>query len=274
MKYMTFNNSCSYAGVANLLLDYSIDIEDYEIAIKTKVPYIFKYDDHCKRYISGSMLQEDKYYNFYLQNLGLNLIGNRLSPKEAIKFLNNLKCNSMIGLNVLNGSKHALIYNGFEDDKYIFMNNKRRDSNAPDFYQFSLEELLNKMDDTVCISYLEKKHIDAKIDLSKEMKASSFYLKQYENDILTFCNKTQNIEALNKSMNTLFHAFFLDVYSMMAIIEENQLCKEIEDLRTPYLKSLKLGKSLKLCEYISIECFKKAINDYENILHTSILVDL
>lgn len=34
MKYMTFNNSCSFAGVANMLKDFSIDIEDYNLAIE------------------------------------------------------------------------------------------------------------------------------------------------------------------------------------------------------------------------------------------------
>ena len=44
MKYMTFNNSCSYAGVANMLEDFNIHMEDYELAIEMKVPFIFKYD--------------------------------------------------------------------------------------------------------------------------------------------------------------------------------------------------------------------------------------
>ena len=40
MKYMTFNNSCSYAGVANMLEDFNINIEDYELAIRMRVPFI------------------------------------------------------------------------------------------------------------------------------------------------------------------------------------------------------------------------------------------
>lgn len=46
MKYMTFNNSCSYAGVANLLEDFEIEIQDYELAIEMRSPYIFKYDEY------------------------------------------------------------------------------------------------------------------------------------------------------------------------------------------------------------------------------------
>lgn len=31
IKYQTFNQSCYYAGLANLLLDVGIDVDDYVI---------------------------------------------------------------------------------------------------------------------------------------------------------------------------------------------------------------------------------------------------
>lgn len=36
MKYMTFNSSCSYAGVANMLDQYSVDTNDRSIAMGMK----------------------------------------------------------------------------------------------------------------------------------------------------------------------------------------------------------------------------------------------
>ena len=42
MKYMTFNSSCTYAGLANMLMERGIDVEDYEIALEMKLPFLLK----------------------------------------------------------------------------------------------------------------------------------------------------------------------------------------------------------------------------------------
>lgn len=39
MKYMTFNRSCSYAGLANFLEDYSINFEDFEHSLFVLLQY-------------------------------------------------------------------------------------------------------------------------------------------------------------------------------------------------------------------------------------------
>ena len=41
IKYMTFNSSCSYAGLANMLLRYGVDTQDREIALAAKLPFLF-----------------------------------------------------------------------------------------------------------------------------------------------------------------------------------------------------------------------------------------
>ena len=55
VKYMTFNSSCSYAGVANLLSFYGIDTDDRTIALEMGLPFFFDCEDGC--YSSGPMLQ-------------------------------------------------------------------------------------------------------------------------------------------------------------------------------------------------------------------------
>lgn len=46
MKYMTFNSSCSYAGLANMLEKIGIDVEDYDDFenIKFVMPMIVEFD--------------------------------------------------------------------------------------------------------------------------------------------------------------------------------------------------------------------------------------
>lgn len=64
------------------------------------------------------MLQEDKYFNYYLQKLGLRFIENEFNREDALIFLRNLNNKAMLGLNI-NGM-HAVIYCGTENGKYIF----------------------------------------------------------------------------------------------------------------------------------------------------------
>ena len=42
MKYMTLNSSCAFAGVANLLEQYGVDIEDRDLCLGMKLPYLFE----------------------------------------------------------------------------------------------------------------------------------------------------------------------------------------------------------------------------------------
>lgn len=51
MKYMTFNSSCAFAGVANMLSAFDVDVEDRDIALGMKLPYIFAQEDSA--YLGG-----------------------------------------------------------------------------------------------------------------------------------------------------------------------------------------------------------------------------
>ena len=68
MKYMTFNFSCSFAGVANMLAQYGIETTDRDIALTMKLPFLFAYADGA--YLSGPMLQSAGWFDLYLNPLG------------------------------------------------------------------------------------------------------------------------------------------------------------------------------------------------------------
>lgn len=260
MKYMTFNNSCSYAGVANMLEDFNINIEDYELAIEMKVPFIFKYDEKWGRYISGAMLQEHKYFNYYLQKLGLSFIENQFNKEDALIFLHNLNNKLMLGLNI--NRMHAVIYCGIENGKYIFLNNRRKDSNEPKYYKYDLSELREKMNQNVVIGYIEKGIGNLGFDIKEEMENSILCLEKYRSEVENFCTKGQDVNSLKCAMDSLFRALFLDVYSMMDILGETELVKLIAKVRADYLKAMNLNKTLNLSEYISLRELNKIIDEY------------
>jgi hypothetical protein len=257
---MTFNNSCSYAGVANMLEDFNINIEDYELAIRMKVPFIFKYDETWGRYISGAMLQEHKYFNYYLQKLGLRFTENQFNKEDALISLHNLNNKAMIGLNI-NGM-HAVIYCGIENGKYIFLNNRRKNSNEPKYYKYDLDELRKRMNQNIVIGYIEKDIGNLGFDIKEEMENSILYLEKYRSEVENFCTKEQYVNSLKWAMNSLFRALFLDIYSMMDIIGEKELVKLIAKVRADYLNAMNLNKTLNLSEYISLSELNKIIDEY------------
>lgn len=268
MKYMTFNNSCSYAGVANLLGDFEIEIEDYELAIEMKSPYIFKYDEYFKKYISGTMLQNEKYFNYYLRNKDLKFVENKFEKEEVLDYLNSLKGKAMIGLIMDNGRGHGVIYLGVKDGKYLFLNNKKKDSDEVDYFNYSKEELEKRLMDTTFIGYIEKNLESRKesIDQIEEIKNSIRVLDEYKSRLIDFSKKEQSIEALKEAMDSCFRALFLDVYSMMEIIGEEELVLEIGQIRKDFLTAMKLNIPLKLSNYISIEQLKSIIERYKEII--------
>lgn len=70
-KYMTFNSSCSYAGLANMLLRYGVDTQDREIARDMKLPFLFACEED--EYRAGPMLQGAQWFNLYLHPRGLEM---------------------------------------------------------------------------------------------------------------------------------------------------------------------------------------------------------
>ncbi len=268
MKYMTFNNSCSYAGVANLLEDFEIEIEDYELAIEMKSPYIFKYDEYFKKYISGAMLQNEKYFNYYLRAKDLKFIENKFEKGEVLNYLNSLKEKSMIGLIMDNGRGHGVVYCGVKDGKYLFLNNKRKDSAEVNYFNYSKEELEQRLMETTFIGYIVKKLKSRKenTDQIEEIKDSIRVLDEYKSRIIVFCKKEQSVEALKDAMDSYFRALFLDVYSMMQIIGEEELVLAIGQIRKDFLAAMKLNIPLKLSNYISMEEFKSVIERYKDII--------
>lgn len=60
MKYMTFNSSCSYAGLANLLAFYDIDVSDRGIALDMGLPYLFTKDQEKYRFLNNKWENSDE----------------------------------------------------------------------------------------------------------------------------------------------------------------------------------------------------------------------
>lgn len=131
MKYMTFNSSCSYAGVANMLESYGVNVEDRQIALDMELPYLFSCENGI--YCSDPMLQTAKWFNLYLEPRGFIMTETMLLKEEVCAFLREVHIRpAMLGIAFSPRGKHAVVYTGMEGDCYKFPNNKPQKSPAPD----------------------------------------------------------------------------------------------------------------------------------------------
>jgi len=267
---MTFNRSCSYAGIANLLEEYNFNYEDYEIIKALSIPYILEYDSKEKQYVAGAMIQFSHWFNYFLNSIGLCLTEDYFTPENAIKeFDKNIK-KYMLGIILHENNnlkqKHAVIFENKENGKYKFLNPKRINSNETDYYIFTKEELIHKLPMNIKMGYLIKTNKIIPINVLNHLLKSLQNIDEYRNILIEYCSKEQDIKSLNIAKESLFATIFLDILAMMELIGENDLANKIKDIRTKYLNIMKENISLTLFDYISIDCLNNVFISYKNII--------
>ena len=137
MKYMTFNRSCSYAGIANLLEEYDIHYEDHEIAKALSLPYLFLIDPKNNCYVAGAMIQFKTWFNYFLNSISIDFIEDWFITETAINEFDLNEKRYMVGIKNKNNFSlqpdHAVIFVGKNNGKYNFINPKYEESKEPEY---------------------------------------------------------------------------------------------------------------------------------------------
>lgn len=264
MKYMTFNSSCSYAGVANMLESYGVNVEDRQIALDMKLPYLFSHENGV--YCSGPMLQTAKWFNLYLKPIGFLMTETRVLKKEVCPFLKEVRP-AMLGLAVSPRGKHAVVYSGTEGDRYRFLNNKHKGSSDPEVIYLTQEELLPLLSDYVTIAVLQKGP-STQVDLRPYLQESADTLLKLKQDINAFCSREQTLRALRTAQNILFRAILLDGITMLELLENNEPLKTLKSIRGELLTALKEDIPLIPAERLSMSRFEDAIDAYRELIQS------
>lgn len=262
MKYMTFNSSCSYAGVANILECYGVNVEDRQIALGMELPYLFSCEDGV--YCSGPMLQTSEWFNLYLKPKGFFMTETKLLKEEVCPFLRETRP-AMLGLEVSPGRKHAVVYTGTEGDRYRFLNNKHKNSPDPESVCFTQEELLPLLSDSVPVAVLRKNRPQA-ADLKPYLQKSADILLQLKQDITAFCHREQTPQTLRAAQNTLFRAILLDGITMLELLENEEPLQTLKSLQKEYLAVLKENKTLVPADRLPLNRLEYAIDAYRELV--------
>lgn len=266
MKYMTFNSSCSYAGLANLLSFCGVDTEDRKIAVEMGLPYFFDFEKGT--FSAGPMLQGEKWFNIYLNPLGFTWKEQEVKKTELCPMLRKTGY-AMLGIPVSDGSKHAVIFTGLQEDKFNFLNNKWEQDDEPDALLFTENELLDRVDDTVFVGCLVK--TDRKPACRNELlKRSESTLMKLLDEIQIFCSDEKSVSELRSSMNTLFRPILLDGITMLDLLGRTGLGDRLRTLQGQYIRALRENKPLRLERYLDLNLLREAAQEYAALIHEQI----
>lgn len=268
MKYMTFNSSCSFAGVANMLMQFGIDVEDRQIAMGMKLPYLFDLQDGV--YSAGPMLQTSDWFDLYLCTLGYAMRETAVSKWDVPDHL--CQCSvAMLGLRVSKREKHAVVFAGMDKNHFRFINNKWENTDEPEMLCLSKEELTDRLDDTVMVATIGETTVTTP-DLSERLVRSCRVLEQYKADIQNFSETEKTKEELTAAMNTLFRATLLDGITMLELSGQRELAEQFRQIQKAFLAVLREGKPVRLREKLDMSAWLTAIDRYIELIKNAKVV--
>lgn len=235
MKYMTFNSSCAYAGVANMLEQYGIDTDDGAIALDMKLPYLFSYENGV--FQAGPMLQSAEWFNLYLNPIGFEMIEKEIPTEQVTAYLMQQKT-AMLGLQTDGSGKHAVVYIGQQDGKLLFLNNKWEHTDTPERLALGETELTARISASAIIATLEP--IPPKtVDLTGRIRNSIEVIRQNLSEIQALCSREESVEQLRVRLNSLFRPLLLDGITMLELLGETILAENFRSLQRQLLDALR-----------------------------------
>lgn len=235
MKYMTFNSSCSYAGVANMLAVYGVETDDRTIALEMKLPYLVACENGV--YLSGPMLQTADWFNLFLHPIGFQMEERELPAEGVPEYLKQQRT-AMLGLPAGENDKHAVVYTEYKDDKFQFLNNKWEHDPVPERLALTESELLERIGERVTVATLKQIH-PKKPEISVKIRESADILRQNLAEIIAVCSRKETAGALRKKLNTLFRPLFLDGITMLNLLGEDNLAQRFAAIQRCLLHLLR-----------------------------------
>lgn len=250
MRYQSFNRSCAYAGLANMLEDYGIGIEDREIAKEAAIPYQLRYDAKKDLYLAGASLQGKSWFDRYLRKVGLECDEDELDRDRVVGLFDAVGSKRMIGIRYGNTGRHAVVFVGKKTGKYLLLNNRRADSDEEGFFEFCEAELRERLDEASLVTAIMPRGSDGDGVETDPYPETLATITKYREAILSELSKLRGVEEMAYAKDHVFRAMLLDMHAMMGIIGEKGLAARIESARSCYLKALASDGAQRLCDHV------------------------
>lgn len=230
MKYITFTASGILAGLANMLELLGFNTEDHTIALDMNAPFLLLREGG--RYYAGSGLYRPQWLDLYLKPRGFQMTEITLPKESATAFLRSQQT-AMLPIAITSENTHPVVYAGYTNGRYEFVNIKLPDSDEPDVFSLSTAMLKRRLDDQVMIYTLESCPPQP-VDLLPLLRDSIKNLDAYLNDLLQALHQTVTREELRHMHTPLFRALMQDMQPMAALIGDHTLAEELRLLNHDY----------------------------------------
>lgn len=269
MKYMSFNSSCAFAGVANMLQQLGIDVQDRDIALGMKLPYLFVKEDDA--YLSGPMLQSACWFNLYLNPLGYAMVETPVHRETVPAFLRK-KSLAMMGLRISPREKHAVIFLGMDGETFLLRNNKWENSDEPELLRLTRQELLARLDEQVMIGHLEQSPRIVP-DFQPLLRQSCAVLAQLKDSIGAFCATEKTPAEMMAATNTLFRPILLDGITMLDLIGQDDLAQQLRVAQSAFLKTVRAGQTAVLAQVLDMTAIENAMDAYIGLIQSQLFFE-
>lgn len=262
---MTFNSSCSYAGIANMLDILGYDTEDYLIALGMKLPYILGKENDT--YVSGPMLQTKEWFNLYLKPNGFKMEEINVPKTHLLNHIvDNAPCMFGAKVNPNSSSKHALVFIGMEDNKYRLINNKRETSDEPTYYLCTEDELLSIIDDEIVVASIKQCEKESQ-NLERYHQESLKNIDELKNSLKYMCSKVYSKNELKVLQEKIFRSILLDNITVLKLASEKELVAKFETVQKQFLMVVRSDPdNITLTDYIDIDLLLSAMSDWYELI--------
>jgi hypothetical protein len=267
---MTFNNSCFFTAIANLLEDHNVYVEDSDIIQDSLIPYIFEKEDN--QYSSGYQIQDIKLINDYLKQYILGMEetifehGSLLERKQnLIQSLLTTPHKKIVSL-YLDKDKdysHATIFVGMEETNYTFKNMIRKEE-KDEVLKLTYNQLLSMLSNTVRYASIHKIKNFEILDKRSVIETSLNVLNQYQTDLFEYCKHPQSYEDRLISRDKLFRPLLLNYIDISKILNKTKLHQDLLILQGQYLSSFKNKSEVILNDYLNRDLLEKCILDIKS----------
>lgn len=230
MKHINFTASGVLAGLANMLELLGVDAEDHTIALGMDAPFLFIQEGG--HYLAGSGLYHPRWLDLYLMPRGFHMEEIRLPKEEVAAFLRSRRT-AMLSIAVASDNRHPVVYAGYADGRYEFINVKRADSAEPDAFSFSTAMLKRRLSDQVIVYTLESRP-PQQVDFLPLLHDSLKNLDAYLSEVLQALQRTVTREELRRLHAPLLRALMQDMQPMATLIGDFTLAEELRLLNHDY----------------------------------------
>lgn len=227
---ITFNGAGMLAGLATMLECMGYHTDDKTIALGMEAPYLFVRDQDS--YKAGACIYQPHWLNLYLHPHGLHMSEESLAQGDVCAYLRAHQP-AMLPIMISRTSFHPVVFTGYVNGRYEFVNVKPFASPEPDSFSLTAAMLKRRLSPTVIVYSLTSCEAQP-VDFVPLLLASLDNLVTYQEKVLETRKRIVTRQEFAELRTQLLRALMQDMQPLMALIGDYGLAEELRRLNHDY----------------------------------------